>query len=135
MEYLWKYWVHRVEILQGWTIRTSHCYSLAEFYLSEMKNGLFVAPESNGLSCACAVWFPLLVTPTEWTTRAKNSSWWRKTLSVPFEWRGPGTHGVAMKMPQWTYHGSLKFVINVTIVQSFISMQEKSSEIFQFLWL
>ena len=30
-------------------------YSLPDLYLPKMKNALFVAPESNGLSCTCAV--------------------------------------------------------------------------------
>ena len=85
MEYLCKYWVQRVEIFKGWsTARTTYCdsgydvtiatFSLADLYLPKMKNGLFVAPESNGLSCACAVGCPYFLTPTEWTTRADNTS-------------------------------------------------------------
>ena len=30
-------------------------YLLPDLHLSKIKNALFVAPESNGLSCACAV--------------------------------------------------------------------------------
>ena len=56
--------VYRVKLLQGSsTARTTHCdsgydvttetYLLAHLYLPKMKNALFVAPESNGLSCAC----------------------------------------------------------------------------------
>ena len=30
-------------------------HSLPDLYLPKIKNALFVAPESNGLSCACAV--------------------------------------------------------------------------------
>ena len=48
-------------------------YSLADVYLPKMKNGSFVARESDGLSCACAVWGPYLLTPTESTTRANNT--------------------------------------------------------------
>ena len=107
--------IHRVEILQSWTAtRTTHCdggydvtiatYLLADLYLPKMKNALFGAPETNRLSCACAARFSYLLTTTEWTIRAKNTSWRRKTLILPFEWRGPGTHCVAMKMSQWTYH-------------------------------
>ena len=58
--------VYRVEILLGWcSARTTHCdnvydgtiatYSLPDLYLPKMKNTLFVAPESDRLSCACAV--------------------------------------------------------------------------------
>ena len=66
MEYLCKYEVYRVEILQGWrAARTTHfdnsydvtiaTYSLPDLSLPKKKKHLFVAPESNGLSCACAV--------------------------------------------------------------------------------
>ena len=113
MEYLCKYWAHRVEILQDWsTTRTTHCdsgydvtiatYSLADLYPPKMKNALFVTPESNGLSCACAVHIcshPL-------NEQHKQI----RTLILPFEWRGPGTHYVAMQTSQWTYHGSLWWV-------------------------
>jgi len=106
MQYLYKYWVCRVEILQDWSAtRTIHCgscydvtiatYSLADLYLPAMENALFVTPEFNGLSFVRAVWWPYLPTPTEWATRANNTSWRRKTLILPFEWRGPGTHCVA----------------------------------------
>ena len=58
--------VYRVEILQGWcTARSAHedsdydvtkaTYWLPDLYRPKMKNPLFIAPESNGLSCACAV--------------------------------------------------------------------------------
>ena len=30
-------------------------YSLPDLYIAKMKNALFVAPESNGVSRACAV--------------------------------------------------------------------------------
>ena len=33
-------------------------HSLPDLYLPEVKDALFVAPESNGLSCACAVRCP-----------------------------------------------------------------------------
>ena len=46
-------------------VRATHCgsgygvtiatYSLPDLYLPKMENALFVAPESNGLSCACVV--------------------------------------------------------------------------------
>ena len=26
---------------------------------------------------------------------------------LPFEWRGPGAHCVAIEMSHWTYHGTL----------------------------
>ena len=66
MEYLCKYYVYKVEILQGLcAARTTLCdsgydvtiatFSLPDLYLPKMKNGLFVASETNGLSCACAV--------------------------------------------------------------------------------
>ena len=66
MEYLSKYRVYRVEILQGrCAARTTHfdnsydvtiaTYALPDLYLPIMKNALFVAPESSGISCACAV--------------------------------------------------------------------------------
>ena len=87
MEYPCKYWVHRVEILQGWsTTRTTQyeCgynatiakYSLADLYLPKMENALFVPPECNGLSCACAVWCPYLLTPAEWTTLLERGKLW-----------------------------------------------------------
>ena len=100
MRYLYKNWVYRVEILQDWsTTRTTNCgsaydvtteiYSLLDLYLPKMKNASFVAPKFNELPYTSAVWFPYLPTPTEWTTRANNTSWRRKTLIFPFEWRGP----------------------------------------------
>ena len=66
IEYPWKYEVYRVDVLQGWcTARTTHCDSgydvtmatstIADLYLPKTKNALFAAPESNGLSCTCAV--------------------------------------------------------------------------------
>ena len=90
MEYLCKYRVHRVEILQGWsTTRTTHCdsgydvtigtYSLADLYLPNMKNALLVAPESNGLSCACAVWCHICSHPLNGQQEQR-----RKTLSLPY---------------------------------------------------
>ena len=117
MEYLCKYKVYRVEILQGWcTARTAHCnngydvtiatYSLPDLYFPEMKTALFVAPEFNRLSCA--VWCPYSLTPTEWTIRANNPSWWRKTVIFTSEWRGPEAHCVAMSL--WAYHGTLRWI-------------------------
>ena len=58
--------VHKVEILRGpCSARTTHCdssydgtiatYLLPDVYFPQMQNALFVAPESNRLSCACAV--------------------------------------------------------------------------------
>ena len=44
--------LHIVILVYSVTIAT---YSLPDLYLLKMKNGLFVAPESNILSCACAV--------------------------------------------------------------------------------
>ena len=46
----------RVEVLcdSGYEV-TIVTHSLADLYLPKMKNASFVAPESNGLSCACAV--------------------------------------------------------------------------------
>ena len=66
MEYLCKYKVYRIEILQcGCAARTTYfdnsydvtiaTYALPDLYLPKMKNALFVARESNRLSCACAV--------------------------------------------------------------------------------
>ena len=66
MEYLCKYKVYRLEILQGWCVaRTTYChsdyditmatYSLPDLYLPKMKTALFVSPEFNRLSCARAV--------------------------------------------------------------------------------
>ena len=66
MEYLCKYQVNRVEILQGrCAARTTHfdnsydvtiaTYSFPDLYLPKINDALFVAPESNGLSCSCAV--------------------------------------------------------------------------------
>ena len=34
---------------------TTAAYLLPDLYLPKMKNALYVAPESDGLSCACAV--------------------------------------------------------------------------------
>ena len=56
----------QVEILQGWcTATATHflsgydvttaTYSLLDLYLPKMKTALFVAPEFNRLSCACAL--------------------------------------------------------------------------------
>ena len=58
--------VYKVEILQGrCSAKTTHCdssydgtiatYLLPDLHLPQMQNALFVAPESNRLSCACAV--------------------------------------------------------------------------------
>jgi len=113
IEYLCKYYIYRVEISQVWcTARTTHCdsgydvtiatYLLPDLYFPKMKNASFVAPEFNGLSFAWAVKCPYLHTPTECTITANNTSWRRKTLILPFEWRGPGAHCVAMEMSQWT---------------------------------
>jgi len=78
--------VCRVKLLQGWgTARFTHCYSgydvtiatyssLADLLLPKMTNASLVAPESNGLSCACAVWSPYSLTPSKRTTRANNTS-------------------------------------------------------------
>ena len=66
MECLCKYWVYRVEILQGWCAAwTAYCdsgcditiatSSLPDLYLPKIKDALFVAPEFNGLSWGCAV--------------------------------------------------------------------------------
>ena len=63
-------------------------------------------------------------------TRANNTSSRRKTLILLFEWRGIGAHCDALEMSQWTNHGTL--VMSVTIVQSFSSVQKKSSETFHF---
>ena len=110
MEYMCKYSVQRVEILQGWcTARTTHCdsgydvtiatYSLPDLYLPKRKNALFVAPESDRLSCVCSVYCPYSLTPTEWTSRAANTSWRRGNLTLPFGGRRPG----AIVLP-WKYH-------------------------------
>jgi len=66
MEYLCKYQIHKIEILQGWCTATTKqfdsgydvtiaTYSLLDLYLPKMKTALFVAAEFNILSCACAV--------------------------------------------------------------------------------
>ena len=50
----------RVDVLQelhcasGYDV-TIATYSLPDLYLPKMKNALFVPPESNRLSCACAL--------------------------------------------------------------------------------
>ena len=121
MKYLCKYLVYRVKILQGWcTARTMRCdsgydvtiatYLLPDLYLPKMKNALFVAWESDRLSCACAVWYSYLLTHTEWTLGANNTSWRRETLILPFRWRGPAAHCVAMEMSQWTHNETLWWV-------------------------
>ena len=79
------------------TIATHLCPDL---YFPKWKMPYFVAPESNRLSCACAVWCPCLLTPIERTTRANNTFWRRETLILPFEWRGPRAHFVA----NWKCH-------------------------------
>ena len=43
---------------------TTATYSLPDLYIPKMKNALFVAPESNSLSCAYAVLCPYLLIPT-----------------------------------------------------------------------
>ena len=51
----------RVDVLQELHILiysydvTIATYALPDLYLPKMKNALFVAPECNRLSCACAV--------------------------------------------------------------------------------
>ena len=91
MQYLYKNWVYRVENLHDWSAtRTTHCgscydvttetYSLFDLYLPKMTDASFVAPKFNGLPFISAVWFSYLPTPNEWTTRANNTSWRRKTL-------------------------------------------------------
>ena len=83
--------------MQSWcAVRTSHCnseydvtiatFSLSNLYLPKIKNASFVALVFSGLSFACATYSLI---PTEWTTRANNTSWRRKTLNLLFEWRGP----------------------------------------------
>ena len=47
----------------------------------------------------------------------------RETLILPFGWRGPGAHCVAMEMSQWTHH---EIVISATTVQSFSSIKTTS---------
>ena len=119
MEYLCKYWVYSIEILQNWcTARTTHCnsgsdvtiatYLLSDLYLPKMKNALFVATESNRLSCACAVWCPYSLTP------------FRMTCD-PLCYHGNVTMDI-----------SWNFVMSVTTVQSFSSIQKKLWEIIHF---
>ena len=136
MEYLCQCQVYKVEILQSWcATRTTHCdssydvtiatCSLPVLNLPKMINALFVAPEINTLSSACVVWCPYSLTPAELTTRSNNISWRRKTLILLFEWRGPAAHCVDI---------SWNFVMSVTTVLSFSSIQKKLWEILNFLW-
>ena len=55
----------------------------------------------------------------------------RETLILPFGWRGPGAHCVAMETSQWAILRN--FVMSITTVKSFSSTQKKYSEIFHFL--
>jgi len=142
MEYLCTYWVHWVEILQGWsTTRTTHCdsgydvtiatHSLADLYLPKMKNAFFFPPESYRLSCACAVWCHIgshsLNEQHKQVTLLQGGKLWVYFLNE---------EGVEPIVLPWKCHsGHINFVITVTTVQSFSSMQKKYSEIFHFLCL
>ena len=55
----------------------------------------------------------------------------RETLILPFGWRGPGAHCVAMETSQWAILRN--FVMSITTVKRFSSTQKKYSEIFHFL--
>ena len=59
MEYLCKYLVYRVDVLQELHVViddvTIATYWLLDLYLPKMKNALFNASEFNTLSSACAV--------------------------------------------------------------------------------
>ena len=72
-------------------------YSLPDLYLPKMKTAL-VKQTLLCLWCVMSIFDSL--TPTEWTTRANNTSWRRKMLIFPFEWRGPGVHCVGMEMSE-----------------------------------
>ena len=58
-------------------------------------------PKQTFLSLYC-VMSTFVHTPTEWTSRANNTSLKRETLILLFGWRGPTIHCVAMEMSQWT---------------------------------
>ena len=117
MEYLCKCYVYRVEIFQSWcAARTTHCdsgydvsiatCSLQDLYLPKMKNTLFVSPEVDGLVFVlCNV--HIRSHPLNEQQEPNNTSWRRKTLILPFEWRVVVVDCVAMEMSQWTYHGTL----------------------------
>ena len=50
-------------------------------------------------------------------------------MILPFGWRGPGAHSVAMETSQWAI--SWNFVMSIRTVKSFSSIQKKSSELFR----
>ena len=129
----------QVQILQGWcTAGTTRCdggydvtiatYSLPDLYLSKMKNALFVALESNGPSCACAVWCPYSLTPTEWTTRANNTSWRKKSLILRFKGRGFGAHcvGAHCVIIIYYYYYCWNFEMSVTLLFKVSILNRKS---------
>ena len=126
----------------GWlAARTAHCdsvyyitaatYSLPDLYLPKMKKmPYYVASEFNIL--ACAVYCPYSLTPIKWTARANSTCWRRKTLILPFEWRGPGAY---CNLP-WKCHGGhivMELCDECKTLKSFSSIRKKSWEN-QFLW-
>ena len=87
-------WNTCVEILQGWcTARTMHCdggydvniATLPVLYLPKMKNALFVAPESTDFLVLVLGHVHICTHPLNELQERNNTSWWRGTLTMPFD--------------------------------------------------
>jgi len=78
-----------------------------------MKNSLFVALRSDRLSCACTVQCSHSLTPTEWKTRAANTSrrggnsgftlWMERNWS-PLPWHGNVTKDIPWNCTKFQFY-------------------------------
>ena len=54
-------------------------------------------------------------------------------MILPFEWRGPGAHCVAMEMSQWTFHRKLYECNNCTKFQFYTEQGFGDIPLFDFV--
>ena len=142
MEYLCKYKVYRVEILQGWcAARTTDCdtsydvtiatYSLPDLYLSQMKNDLFVPPAFLVLvQCNFYIHSHPLHEQQEQTLLEGEKLWFYLLNGEDLDpfvlpWKRHCGHNLSWNFGIWV----------LQLYKVSVQYRKKSSEIFLFLWL